>query len=182
MLRRFFKYYLPYKGLFALDMITAALLSGFTLSIPFFVRNVLKEDLPAGDLDRIIFGLGAIFVLVVLMCAARYVNTRWGHFLGTRMEADMRSDLFCHLQKLSYTYFDNAKTGHLMSRIGNDLFNVAELAHHGPEDFLISTCMIIGSVVIMFAFSPAADGGVGSVLWRTNAPRMAPNSAAHRRH
>ena len=154
MLRRFFRYYRPYKGLFVLDMATAVLHSGFTLCIPFLVRNILKDDLPAGDLNRIVFGLGAISFLVVLMCAAQYVNTRWGHFLGTRIEADMRSDLFRHLQKLSYTYFDNTKTGHLISRIANDLFNVAELAHHGPEDFFISTCLIVGAFVIMLCFSP----------------------------
>ncbi len=154
MLRRFLSYYRPYKGLFALDMTTALLHSGFMLCIPYLVRNMLKDDLPAGDLDRIIFGLCAIFVLVVLMCATRYVNTRWGHFLGARIEADMRSDIFRHLQKLSHTYFDNTKTGHLISRIANDLFNVSELAHHGPEDSLISTCMIVGSFVIMLSFSP----------------------------
>ena len=154
MFRRFLGYYRPYKGLFVLDMGTAVLHSGFTLCIPYLIRNILKDDLPAGDLNGIIFGLGAVAFVVVLMCAARYVNTRWGHLLGTRIEADMRSDLFCHLQKLSHTYFDNTKTGHLISRIANDLFNVAELAHHGPEDFLISTCLIGGSFVIMLWFSP----------------------------
>ena len=154
MLRRFLRYYRPYRGLFVLDMGTAVLQSGFTLCIPYLVHNILKDDLPAGDLAGITLGLGGISVLVVLMCAANYVNTRWGHFLGTRMEADMRSDLFRHLQKLSFTYFDNTKTGHLISRIANDLFNVAELAHHGPEDLIISSCLIVGSFVIMLCLNP----------------------------
>jgi len=102
MLRRFISYYRPYKGLFILDITTAVLHSGFTLCIPYLVRNMLKYDLPAGDLNSILFSLAAIFVLIVLMCVTIYVNTRWGHFLGTRIEADMRSDLFRHLQKLSY--------------------------------------------------------------------------------
>ena len=153
MIRRFITYYRPYRGLFVLDMSTAVLHSSFTLAIPYFVRNMLKYDLPAGDLRGMVVHLSIILLLIVLTCVTRYINTRWGHVLGTRMEADMRSDLFRHIQKLSHTYFDQSKTGHLISRIANDLFNVSELAHHGPEDLVISTLMIVGAVVIMLKFN-----------------------------
>jgi len=154
MFRRFISYYGPYKGLFALDLGTAILRAVLLLGIPYVLAILLKEHLPAGDLPAIIRDLAVIGGLVSVMSLAVYVNTRWGHILGTRMEADMRADLFGHLQKLSYTYYDNAKTGHLISRIANDLFNVTELAHHGPEDFILSAAMLVGSFFLMFNLSP----------------------------
>ena len=154
MLRRFISYYRPYKGLFALDMGTAILRAGLLLGIPYVLAILLKEHLPAGDLEGIVRDLVIIGVLVSVESVAIYVNTRWGHILGTRMEADMRADLFGHLQKLSYTYYDNTKTGHLISRIANDLFNVTELAHHGPEDFILSVIMLVGGFLMMFHVSP----------------------------
>jgi ATP-binding cassette subfamily B protein len=154
MLRRFLHYYRPYRRLFTLDITTAILGAAFALFIPVVVGRLLKQDLVAKDLNGIWIGLGIVATLAVLQAVCRFVNTYWGHILGTRMEADMRSDLFRHLQKLSYTFYDNTKTGHLISRIANDLFNVAELAHHGPEDLLISVVMILGSFGFMLWFSP----------------------------
>lgn len=89
-------------------------------------------------------------ILILLMSICDYVNTRWGHYLGARIETAMRGDLFRHLQKLSFQYFDNNKTGHIMSRISNDLFTISELAHHGPEDLLISALLVLGSLIFMF--------------------------------
>ncbi len=155
MIKRFLSYYRPYRPLFILDIVTAVLGAGFTLLIPVVVSDLLKQRLPSKDLRGICIGLGIIAGLAVFHTITRYINTYWGHVLGTRMEADMRSDLFRHLQKLSYTYYDNTKTGHLISRIANDLFNVSELAHHGPEDLLISTIMIIGSFAFMAWLNPA---------------------------
>ena len=154
MLRRFLCYYRPYKLLFAIAIASAALHAGLMLVIPLIAGDILRNDLPEARLGPIWWKLGAVFGLIVLICITRYVNTFWGHVMGTRIETDMRSDLFRHLQKLSYTYYDNTKTGHLISRIANDLFNLAELAHHGPEDFLISGIMILGSFGIMLHFSP----------------------------
>ena len=154
MLRRFLRYYRPYRWLFALDIATAVFGAGFALLIPWIVGWLLSEGLRQGHLRNIILGLAAITTLAVFRSVTSYINTYWGHILGTRMEADMRSDLFRHLQKLSYTYFDNTKTGHLISRIANDLFNVAELAHHGPEDLLISVIMILGSFGFIFWINP----------------------------
>ncbi len=151
---RFLRYYKPYRGLFTLDIATAVLHSAFGLCIPIVSRDILTADRLGATQKGIALGLIAIAVLVILQCGARYVNTRWGHVLGARIEADMRSDLFRHLQKLSYTYYDNTKTGHLVSRIANDLFNISELAHHGPEDFLISSIMVVGAFSVMLWFSP----------------------------
>lgn len=155
LVRRFARYYRPYTFLFVLDVVTASVGAGVALFIPVVVGRLLKQDLRGGDLRGIWIGLAVIAVLAVFHSVTRFINTYWGHVLGTRMEADMRADLFRHLQKLSYTYYDNTKTGHLTSRIANDLFNVAELAHHGPEDLLISTIMIIGSFGFMLWYSPA---------------------------
>lgn len=153
MLRRFCSYYRPYRRLFLLDIVTAVLGSAAALFIPVVVGRLLKIDPHSGSLRGIGIGLGIIAALAAFQAVTEYINTYWGHILGTRMEADMRSDLFRHLQKLSYTYYDNTKTGHLISRIANDLFNVTELAHHGPEDLLISVIMIIGSFAFMLWYS-----------------------------
>ncbi|MHC5083468.1 MAG: ABC transporter ATP-binding protein, partial [Planctomycetota bacterium] len=94
-------------------------------------------------------------MLIVLATVMSYIRVRWGHVLGVRMEFDMRADFFTHLQKLSFNYFDNVKTGHLMSRISNDLNQIAEVAHHAPEDLLISISLIIGAFTVMFHFNVA---------------------------
>lgn len=154
MLRQFVRYYRPYRALFTLDIATAILHSAFVLCIPLLVRNMLKYDLPAGNLHGIGWTVGLVAALIALMSVTRYINTKWGHVLGTRIETDMRSDLFRHLQKLSFTYFDNTKTGHIISRIANDLTNIAELAHHGPEDLFISVCLLVGAFGMMLWFSP----------------------------
>ncbi len=152
--RRFTRYYRPHRGLFVLDMSMAAARAGMGVMIPVLVRAILKDYLPAHDLKATIVAIGGIMVLTFLSCAAAYVNTRWGHVLGTRMETDMRSDLFGHLQKLSFSYFDRTKTGHIMSRISNDLFTISETAHHLPEELFTSVCMTIGAFFFMFRFNP----------------------------
>ena len=155
LIRRFISYYSPHRGLFLLDMATATARSVMAVLIPFLITRVLKVHLPAGDTHAIVMHLAACLALVIGMTAASYINTRWGHALGARIETDMRADLFAHLQKLSFTYFDNTKTGHIMSRISNDLFTIAEIAHHGPEDLLISLAIIVGSFGVMFTYNPA---------------------------
>ncbi len=153
LIRRFLPFYRPYKGLFALDMGTALLRTVLALCIPLLIRNMLKYDLPAGDLSGVWMVLAGVAVLIALMSATAYINTKWGHVLGTRMEADMRADLFRHLQKLSFSYYDKTKTGHLISRIANDLFNVSEMAHHCPEDIIVSWLTFVGAFVVMLSFS-----------------------------
>ncbi len=151
MLRRFFSYYGPHRGLVAVDLGSAVLRSGFMVAIPYLVVKMLgKEQLAESSLHDVWFRIGMLSVLIGLMAVAEYVNVKWGHRLGTKIETAMRRDLFAHLQKLSFRYFDNTKTGHIMSRLSNDLFTISELAHHGPEDFLLSACLVSGSLVFMF--------------------------------
>jgi len=155
LVRRFLSYYRPYRALFALDLGTAAASAGLALAVPVLTREMLKRIEEGVATPALIWQMSAgMAAIVVLLTVARYINTKWGHILGTRMESDMRQDLFGHLQKLSFTYYDATKTGHLISRIANDLFNVSELAHHGPEDLIISTLSLVGALTAMFYFSP----------------------------
>jgi len=153
MLTRFIKYYKPHIWLFILDISTAITAALLAMVIPFYTRELLKTYLPQKDIRLIFITLGIMLGVIIIKALLSYIRVRWGHVLGVRMEADMRSDFFSHLQKLSFNYFDNIKTGHLMSRISNDLSMIAEIAHHCPEDLIISIFMIIGAFVFMFIFS-----------------------------
>ncbi len=144
-------FYRPFRGLFILDITSAVLKTIFTLLIPLLALRMLgEEQLATATVVEIWITIGMMSVLIMLMSVCNYVNLRWGHYLGARIETLMRADLFRHLQKLSFSYFDNTKTGHIMSRISNDLFTISELAHHGPEDFLISTFLVLGSLILMY--------------------------------
>ncbi|MBE6371914.1 MAG: ABC transporter ATP-binding protein [Lentisphaerae bacterium] len=154
MVGNFVHYYHPHIGLFRLSVGCALVNSGLTILVPLLVYRAFQIYLPAKNYPMIWAVIGAILVLMILTSAASYINVRFGHVLGTRMEADMRNDLFRHLQKLSFSYFDREKTGHIMSRITNDLTMIAELAHHGPEDLLSSTLMFIGGCAIMLYLNP----------------------------
>lgn len=150
LLRRFAAYYKPHKKLFILDISTATFQSILSIFIPLIVSIILKTYLPDKNFTMMAYAISAIFMIAIVIAIANYINIRWGHILGARMETDMRSDLFAHLQKLSFSYFDNTKTGHIVSRISNDLFNVSEIAHHGPEDFFISLFTLLGAFSCMF--------------------------------
>ncbi len=152
MLKRFIKYYRPHWRLFALDMSAAAAASVLSVMIPVLTRRLLSDYLPAGDSEGVWRMIWLMFAMVTASAVLSYIRVRWGHILGVRMEADMRSDIFAHIQKLSFNYFDNVKTGHIMSRISNDLNQIAEIAHHAPEDLLISLIIIIGAATAMFVF------------------------------
>ena len=153
MLRRFCSYYRYYKGLFALDMAAALISSLLSLLSPAIVRYILSTALPSHLFLHAMWLLVAIILIYMIQAGATYVRIKWGHYLGVWMESRMRSELFSHLQCLSFSYFDRTKTGSIMSRITNDLFNIAEVAHHCPEDFLISIATIIGAYAFMFSFS-----------------------------
>ena len=147
---KFLSYYKPYKGWFFLDMAMAATSSVLSIISPALVRKVLSFIGVEGTLKYIILLMSLVFACYTLTSVCTYIRIRWGHYLGVWIENDMRSDLFNHLQKLSFSYFDRHKTGDIMSRISNDLFNIAEVAHHGPEDVVISILTIIGAYVLMF--------------------------------
>ena len=147
---KFLSYYKPYKGWFFLDMAMAATSSVLSIISPALVRKVLSFIGVEGSLKYIIILMSLVFACYTLTSVCTYIRIRWGHYLGVWIENDMRSDLFNHLQKLSFSYFDRHKTGDIMSRISNDLFNIAEVAHHGPEDVVISILTIIGAYILMF--------------------------------
>ena len=165
MIKKFIPYYKPHFKLFALDMICAFMIAGIDLIFPMFTRTVVNDILPEGDMRTLyILGLGMLG-LVLLRTICNYVVDKWGHIVGVRMEYEMRNDLFSHIQTLSFSYFDDNKTGNIMSKIVNDLRDITELAHHGPEDLFISAIMIVGSffillginvqlTIIIFAFIP----------------------------
>jgi len=150
---RFLQYYKPYKGLCALDLIAAFISSVLAIFFPSITRELLKNWIPNKAWDMMLYAFAAMFAVYAFQSFLSYIRMKWGHILGTRMEGDMRRDLFDHLQTLSFSYFDKSKTGQIMSRMTNDLFQIAEAAHHGPEDFLISICTLIVSYFIMFSYN-----------------------------
>jgi len=151
MLKRFLAYYKPHKKLFAVDIGAAVLRAGFMVAIPYLVVQMLnKQELENATIGDVWVRIGWLTLLIALMAVTEFINLKWGHRLGTKIEAAMRGDMFGHLQKLSYRYFDNTKTGHIMSRLSNDLNTISELAHHAPEDFLLSVTMLAGSLTFMF--------------------------------
>lgn len=139
--------------LFILDMAVATAMSAVTVFFPYLTRTLLKSYIPRQNIRMIAVSLALMAGIYAASLICNYIRIKWGHILGVRMEADMRRDIFRHIQKLSFTYFDNTKTGHIMSRISNDLNMIAEVAHHAPEDLLISVVVIIGAYAFMFTFS-----------------------------
>ena len=149
MIKRFISYYKPHKKLFFIDMFFALLISISDLVFPVFTRKMINEIIPEGRMDLLIRWTIIMTLLFVLRYISNYIVLYWGHILGVRIEHDMRSDIFTHLQTLPFSYYDNNKTGHIMSRIVNDLRDITELAHHGPEDLFISLLMLVGSFVVL---------------------------------
>ena len=149
MIKKFISYYKPYKKLFYLDLLVASIASGVDLFYPMMTRELVNEAVPNRDIRTI--GVFAITLLIIYLikAACGYFMNYYGHVVGVRMQADMRRDMFDHLQKLPNSYFDNNKTGDLMSRMINDLMEVSELAHHGPEDIFISIVMLVGSFIVL---------------------------------
>lgn len=153
LLKKFIKYYKPYKGLFCADMLCAMVLSAIDLVFPIIIRYLLNDVYILKDSNTIIRNAAYVGLALLIMYIARYFCqyfiTAWGHIMGAKMETDMRSNLFSHLQKLSFSYYDNNNTGKLMSRIVTDLFDITELAHHGPEDLFISILKLSGAFIIL---------------------------------
>lgn len=130
-------------------MFFALLISISDLVFPVFTRKMINEIIPEGRMDLLIRWTIIMTLLFVLRYISNYIVLYWGHILGVRIEHDMRRDIFTHLQTLPFSYYDNNKTGHIMSRIVNDLRDITELAHHGPEDLFISLVMLVGSFVVL---------------------------------
>ncbi|UUV25033.1 MULTISPECIES: ABC transporter ATP-binding protein [Lysinibacillus] len=154
LLRRFFSYYKPYKGLFILDFSCAILVALIELAFPIVLNKVIDDILPDGELKWIIMASLLLFALYIFNSILHFIVSYWGHMLGINIETDMRKESFSHVQKLSFRYFDNNKTGHLVSRLTNDLMDIGELAHHGPEDIFIAAMTIIGTFGVMYYIDP----------------------------
>ena len=147
-LKRFFTYYKPHKKLFAIDLVCSFLISVANMFYPMIARDIMGAVELRNLQFIIVWGivLGAIYLAKAVLT---YIVGYWGHVLGVRIQADMRRDLFKHIETLSFTFFDENKTGSVMSRLTNDLFEVSELAHHGPEDLFNSCLSIIGALVML---------------------------------
>lgn len=151
--KKFLSYYKPYMSIFLTDMFCAFVAAGISLVYPLIVRYITNDLLPqnpSGQVVKIIALLaGAMVVLAIIEFVCNYYITYKGHMMGAKMEYDMRNDIFRHYQELSYSFFDNEKTGQLMSRVTNDLFDITELLHHGPEDVIISIIKFVGAFIIL---------------------------------
>lgn len=165
MIKRFIAYYKPVKKLFAFDMFCALIVAAADLFYPMIARNIINVFVPNKDLANILIWCGILLAVYLLKAIMNYIVSYYGHVMGVKMQAHMRHDMFIHLQKLPFNYFDNTKTGTIMSRLMNDLFDVSELAHHGPENLFLAVVMFIGSFImlsginleltlIIFAFLP----------------------------
>lgn len=149
MLKELIQYYKPYKVIFFADLLAAFLLACCDLVYPMLSRNIINDIVPNKRLDLLIIFVLLLLVIFMAKAGFNYFMQYQGHVIGVHMQADMRNKVFAHLQKLPNRYFDNNKTGVIMSRMINDLMDITELAHHGPEDLFVSGMMFIGSFVIL---------------------------------
>ena len=154
MLKRFIQYYKPHKKMLILDMLAALLISVIGMVYPIVTRNMLNIYIPEKMYSTIVIAGVVVLALYVLRMLLRYFVQYYGHIIGVKMQSQMRKDLFDHLQKLPFRFYDNNETGRIMTRITSDLFEVCELAHHGPENLLISSVMIILSFTYLLSIDP----------------------------
>jgi len=152
--KKFLSYYKPYLGLFYADMACAIIVSAITLALPLCIRYITKNLIEADSPDALshIYMMGGVMLALVALYTACHTFVDYqGHVMGARMEGDMRTELFDHFQKLSFNFYDEQRTGQLMTRITNDSFDLSELYHHGPEDIVISSLNFIGACVILIS-------------------------------
>ena len=156
LIRRFAGYYKAHLPLFALDMFCALIISGVDVVYPLLSRKALNEYIfpGAANLKPFLIIMGVSIAMHIVRAACNYIVTYYGHVLGVYIEADMRRDVFSHLQKLGFSFYDKSRTGKLMARCTTDLFDVVELAHHGPEDIFISVLTFVGSFIAMLTINP----------------------------
>ncbi|MCY7570472.1 ABC transporter ATP-binding protein [Bacillus pumilus] len=153
MLKRFYSYYKPYMGLFILDFSCAVIAALLELSFPLAISMVVDDLLPNRNWEMILIWSGILLAVYVVSSAMNYVVTYFGHKLGINIETDMRSQLFTHVQKMSFRFFDQKKTGKLVSRMTNDLMDIGEIAHHGPEDLFIAMMTLTGAFALMLSIN-----------------------------
>ncbi|MBT2684122.1 ABC transporter ATP-binding protein [Bacillus sp. ISL-37] len=153
MIRRFFTYYRPHRRLFIIDFSSAVIVALLELAFPLAVQWFIDSLLPGGNWNMIVSVSIGLLLLYIISTLLQFIVNYWGHKLGINIETDMRQQLFQHVQKQSFRFFDNTKTGHIMSRITNDLFDLGELAHHGPEDLFIAVMTFVGAFWIMLTIN-----------------------------
>ncbi|MCQ2433859.1 MAG: ABC transporter ATP-binding protein/permease [Oscillospiraceae bacterium] len=156
-IKKLFRYYRPYRRLFITDLLFAVLSAAIALAIPMVVRYVTNTLIYCESsviLQRMCIIAVCLFILLAADCYARYYIGYVGHVMGAKIEYDMREEIFAHMQKLSFSFFDDQKVGQLMSRITTDLFDITELLHHGPENIILSVLKIIGALVILLGVNP----------------------------
>ncbi len=149
MLKRFLSYYKPHIGLFTFDMISAVIVAAASLFYPLIAKNIINEYVNDDTPRRLIIWSAVLLGIYAVKAFFNYVVGYYGHVVGVRMQHDMRRDLFKKYESLSFSYFDEHKTGDLLTRLTNDLFDVSELAHHGPENLFLSVLMLIGSFSVL---------------------------------
>ncbi len=148
-MRYFLSYFKPHRKLFFADLLCAAFIAAADLSFPMLTRYSINNFLGTSDFRSFYIFIASMVALYAVRTGAQYFVTYFGHLFGARVETDMRRDIFAHIEKQSFSFFDGTRTGQLMSRITNDLFEITELAHHGPEDLFIAFLTITGSLILM---------------------------------
>ena len=154
MIKDFIHYYKPYKKLFLLDFTCAVIVAILELAFPVMVRSVIDNIVPSQNLQQILLVGAGLLALYAFSTTLNFIVVYMGHILGINIETDMRRELFAKVQKQSFSFFDNMKIGELMSRLSSDLFDISELAHHGPEEFFIAIMTLIGSFFLMYQVHP----------------------------
>ncbi len=149
-LREFAAFYKPHLGLFTLDMLCALIMALVDILFPVVTRRVLYDYIPNQMMRTFVLVMAGMLALFLVRTAAQWIVAYLGHMMGVRIEADMRSAIFEHMQKLGFSFYDKNRTGLLMSRVTTDLFDITELAHHGPEDLFISIVTLIGSFIVVW--------------------------------
>ena len=144
------QYFRPHRGLFVLDLSCAFIMALIDLAFPLVARSAMNQLLPARQFDTFFMVMIIVAAAFVVRAGMNYIITYWGHMFGVRVEADLRDDLFRHMQSLDFKFFDSNRTGQLMNRMTGDLFEITELSHHGPEDLFVAFITIIGAICIMF--------------------------------
>ncbi len=155
LLKRFAAYYRPHRRLFVLDFCSAVVSGLLELAFPVAVTLFIDRLLPTGEWGLISLAVLGLLLIYLINAGLQVIVTYWGHMLGINIETEMRRKAFDHLQKLSFGYFDNLKTGHLVARLTKDLEEIGEVAHHGPEDVFIAVMTLAGAFLVMLWVHPA---------------------------
>ena len=177
MFKKFISYYRNHLGLFILDMIAALLMAGIDLVYPYFTGIFMDDYIPNGKIQSMVIVSLTLLILFIIRLICSHIVNYWGHIMGCKMEFDMRQDLFKKFQSLNFSYYDENKTGVIISRLVGDLRDITELTHHGPEDIFISLIMIIGSFIILFNINAVFTLSIFPIIiliiifsmWRRNA-------------